>query len=282
MVQDTNIKWNFSDWWMNHRNALVMGILNITPDSFYDGGKYINEENILVRAKQIIDEGGTIIDIGACSTRPGAKKINIEEEEKRLLPVVKLVRKIFPNTVISVDTFRANIAEKVIDVGADMINDISGGTMDDKMFDTIARLNIPYVLMHIQGTPQTMQKNPQYNNVVKEVKGYFLTRVKQLYDTGFSKIILDPGFGFGKTIEHNYTLLSHLDEFHQPGLPVLAGLSRKSMITRVLDVIPEQALHGTIALNAIALLKGANMLRVHDVKEAVECINLSRLFRKLS
>ena len=258
---------------------LVMGILNVTPDSFFDGGKYQNEEAILKRAETILAEGGSIIDIGACSTRPGADDIPVEEEIQRLLPAVLSVKGKFPEALISIDTFRAEVAEKVIEAAGDcIVNDISGGTMDDRMFETVARLGVPYLLMHIQGTPQNMQQQPEYEDVVGEELRYFASRIDRLRYLGVKDIIIDPGFGFGKTLEHNYKLLNHLDDFKLTGLPILAGVSRKSMIYSVLESDASASLNGTSVINAMALLGGANILRVHDVKEAAETV---LLFEKL-
>lgn len=261
-----------------------MGILNVTPDSFYDGGKYTDKQSLLLHAEKMITEGADIIDIGACSTRPNAKEVSEEEELKRLIPTIQLVRKQFPDIIISADTFRPKVAEEAVNVGADMINDISGGDLSAvilsevegsfKMFEVVSKLKIPYVLMHIQGTPQTMQKNPQYKDVMKEVKEYFSSKVKKLKGLKVEQIILDVGFGFGKTVEHNYSLLNHLAEFKKFGLPILAGISRKSMINKVIGTKPEQALNGTTAANMVALMNGANILRAHDVKEAKEAVKI--------
>ncbi|MEK6614845.1 MAG: dihydropteroate synthase [Bacteroidota bacterium] len=252
----------------------VMGILNVTPDSFFDGGKYTDEKNILLHAEKMISEGADIIDIGAYSTRPHAQPISEEEELKRLIPAIKLVRKNFSDVIISADTFRSNVVIHAVNEGADIINDISGGSLDKEMFETIAKLKVPYILMHIQGTPQTMQINPHYKDVVKEVKEYFLKKIKNLQYFGVSQIIIDVGFGFGKNLEHNYTLLKHLSEFKEFGFPILAGISRKSMINKALDITPDTALNGTTVANTIALMNGANILRVHDVKEAKEAIQI--------
>jgi dihydropteroate synthase len=252
----------------------VMGILNVTPDSFYDGGKYSAENEIIDHAKQMITEGAAILDIGAQSTRPDAKLVTAEEEWKRLVTVLIKARKEFPSILISVDTFYADVAKRSVDEGADIINDVSGGTMDEQMFPTIGKLKVPYILMHMQGTPQTMQQNPQYKNVSSEVMSYFAERIQQLAALGVHDIILDPGFGFGKTTAHNYELLHHLDLFRMLERPILAGLSRKSMINKVLAIKSGEALNGTTVLNTIALMKGADILRVHDVKEAVETIKL--------
>lgn len=260
---------------------LVMGILNVTPDSFYDGGKYTTEAQWLIHAKQMIDEEVDIIDIGAYSTRPGAQDISATEEMKLLVTVIKSIRKQFPEILISADTFRASVAEKAVEAGANIINDISGGTMDDAMFSTIAKLQVPYILMHIQGAPQTMQQNPQYENVTEEVFTFFENKLKQLKELGFSKVILDPGFGFGKTVEHNFQLLKNLKKFHSFKFPLLVGISRKSMINKLLHIKPENALNGTTILNTIALQNGAKIIRVHDVKEAKEAVRILKYLQEI-
>lgn len=254
---------------------VVMGILNVTPDSFYDGGSYLSETKIIRRIDRIVEEGAGIIDVGAYSSRPGADFVDEKEEIARLMPAVELIRKYHPRVFISIDTFRARVAEEVNTcMGPVIVNDISGGTMDNRMFDYIAKAGIPYVMMHIQGTLQTMQKNPVYENVVKDVGDFFSERIARLKASGFEHIILDPGFGFGKTLEHNYELLNGMDCFQKLGYPVLVGISRKSMIYKALGGTPAESLNGTTVLNTIALMKGADILRVHDVKEAVEAVKL--------
>lgn len=260
---------------------LVMGILNVTPDSFFDGGKYITEAQWLARAQQMVDEGVDIIDIGAYSTRPGAKDVTEIQETELLERVIKSVRKQFPETLISADTFRASVAEKAVEAGANIINDISGGTMDGAMFSTVAKLQVPYILMHIQGTPQTMQQKPHYENVTNEVFAFFSDKLKELKELGFSKVILDPGFGFGKTVEHNYQLLANIKILHSLKSPLLVGFSRKSMVNKLLKVKPENALNGTTVLNTIALEKGAKILRVHDVKEAKEAVRIVNYLKEI-
>jgi dihydropteroate synthase len=259
---------------------LVMGILNITSDSFYDGGKYLNEAEWLAQAQKMITEGADIIDIGAYSTRPGAENVLEETEIERLTTTIQSVRKAFPEVLISADTFRAKVAEKAIEAGANIINDISGGTMDENMFETVAKLDVPYVLMHIQGTPANMQVNPTYQNVTKEVMTFFEKRIALLEKLGLKKVILDPGFGFGKTMEHNYELLQNLEQFQKFGLPVLAGISRKSIICKLLNISKKESLNGTTILNTIAVQKGAKLLRVHDVKEAKEVVSLHTFLNK--
>ncbi len=262
------------------RSPVVAGILNITPDSFYDGGKYINEPHILKRVEEIINEGGTIIDIGAYSSRPGADHVSEEEELKRLIRALKIIRKKLPDVIISVDTFRSAIAGYVVkEFNVDIINDISGGNFDDEMFDTIARLQVPYVLMHMKGTPQNMQDNPYYDDFLKEILIFFAEKVQEAKQIGINDLIIDPGFGFGKTTDHNYELLKNLDRFKILDCPILIGISRKSMVFKLLNETPENVLPGTVALNMAALEKGANIIRVHDVKEAVQTVNI---FNKLN
>lgn len=252
----------------------VMGIINLTSDSFFDGGKYQMMDAYLARAEQLVEEGAKILDLGAASTRPGAQLISEPEEWRILESPIRLIRKKFPEILISVDTYNAGQIRKCADLGVNIINDISGGSWDDKMFSEVAKYDLAYIMMHIQGQPENMQEKPQYNNVIEDVKKYFEERIKRLKNSGFEKLILDPGFGFGKTMKHNYELLAKMNELGEFGLPVLAGLSRKSMIFRVLDITPKEALNGTTALNMLALQNGARILRVHDVKEAVETIRL--------
>lgn len=265
---------NFVGKSLSLHKPVVMGILNLSPDSFFDGNRNKTIDAPIKQAGKMLDEGAKIIDIGAISTRPGAKFISEDEELNRLMMVLPELIKNFPKVVFSIDTFRANIAEKVIETGAGMINDISGGTLDDKMFEIIASLQVPYVLMHIQGTPQNMQDAPKYKNVVLEIERFFIDKINKLEKIGFSQIILDPGFGFGKTLENNYEILKNLKAFSKLGFTLLAGISRKSMINKVLGTTPKTALNGTTILNTFAVLNGAKILRVHDVKEAVEVISL--------
>jgi len=254
---------------------VVMGIINITPDSFYSGSRVEAMEEILRRVEKILEDGGQIIDIGGYSSRPGADEISEEEEGHRLWPALKEIRDHWPEVIISLDTFRASVAQRAVEeFGVDIINDISGGNLDSDMFKTVARLNVPYILMHMKGTPGTMQNNPRYQDVTGEVILYLAEKINQLRAMGVSDIIVDPGFGFAKTIEHNYTLLHDLEQFKMFELPLLVGLSRKSMTYKLLGGGPESALNGTSVLNSMALTRGANILRVHDVKEAVECIKL--------
>jgi len=253
----------------------VMGILNITPDSFYAGSRGVTERDIIDRLHQIMGEGASIVDIGACSTRPGADGVNMEEEMSRLRMGLALVRKHCPEAIVSVDTFRADVAKMCVEeYGAALINDISAGNMDEQMFPTIARLGVPYIIMHMKGIPKNMQKDPHYDHCLKEIFYFFSEKVQKLRDLEVRDIIIDPGFGFGKTIEHNYELMNHLEEFKLFELPILVGISRKSMIYSLLGTTPEKTLNGTTALNTIALIKGTHILRVHDVKEAMECVRI--------
>jgi len=252
----------------------IMGILNLTDDSFYDGGQHNSIKKALLQTEKMLDDGAKIIDIGAYSSRPKAKHISHDEEWQRLEKTLQIINKEFPQAILSVDTFRSEIARRSIDNGADIINDISAGNLDLQMFDTVADLNVPYIMMHMQGTPQTMQDNPHYNCIEKEVVNYFLNKVKTLQQKGLSKIIIDPGFGFGKTLEHNYQLLNNLEELHTLELPILVGVSRKSMVYKVLETDAKNSLNGTTAIHTLCLSKGASILRVHDVKEAVECVKL--------
>ncbi len=254
---------------------VVMGILNVTPDSFYDGGKYTTETAVIRRIHQIVEEGAGIIDVGAYSTRPGAAFVDEQEELGRLSWAVELVRKYYPNLPVSIDTFRAGVAREIVScLGEVIVNDISGGTLDENMFDFVAETGVPYIMMHIQGTPQTMQQNPVYEDVVREVRQFLTERIAVLNAKGFDNIILDPGFGFGKTLVHNYELMSGMDTYQDLGYPLLVGISRKTMIYKLLGGTAQDALNGTTVLNTIALLKGANILRVHDVKEAVETVRI--------
>lgn len=262
---------------MDLSHPQVMGILNVTPDSFFAGSRKQSEKEIAERVHQIVEEGGSMIDIGAYSSRPNAEDVSPEEEMRRLRFGLSVIRRELPEAVVSVDTFRADVARMCVEeYGVSIINDISAGMMDADMFPTVARLGIPYIIMHMQGTPQTMQTHPHYDNVVKDVMYYFSEKVQRLRDLGVKDIILDPGFGFGfgKTLTHNYALLSQLEEFSIFELPILVGVSRKSMIYRLLGGEPEDALNGTTAINTIALTKGADILRVHDVKAAVEVVKI--------
>ena len=253
----------------------VMGILNVTPDSFYSGSRKQTEDEIEARVRQIIGEGASIIDIGAYSSRPNADDVSPSEEMERLRKGLSVIQRVAPNAIVSVDTFRADVAKMCVEeYGVGIVNDISGGMLDKDMFTTVAKLGIPYILMHMQGTPQNMQQNPHYDDVVKEVFMYFAEKVQRLRDLGVKDIILDPGYGFGKTVEHNYELMNHQEELLEFELPLLVGISRKSMIYKALGITADEALNGTSVLNTISLLKGANILRVHDVATCVEVVNL--------
>ncbi|MCK3683404.1 dihydropteroate synthase [Maribellus sp. YY47] len=254
---------------------VVMGIVNITPDSFYDGGKMEDEVTMLKAVEEMVENGVSIIDVGAVSTRPGAEAVSTKVELGRLLPAVQAIHKNFPEIPISIDTFRSWVAVRVVDeIGPVIVNDVSGGILDSKMFETMAQLQVPYVLSHIQGTLKNMQDSPEYTDIIKEISTYFAEKVKKLNKLGVKDVIIDPGFGFGKNLDHNYELLNRLDAFKVFQLPVMVGLSRKSMIWKALDVTPETALNGTSVANTLALLGGADILRVHDVKEAVEAVKI--------
>lgn len=253
----------------------VMGILNVTPDSFYAGSRMQTEADIAQRAQQILSEGASIIDIGAYSSRSNAENISSEEEMHRLRMGLEILKRNHPDAIISVDTFRADVAEWCVkEYGVAIINDIAAGEMDSEMFETVARLGVPYIMMHMQGTPQSMQAEPHYDNLLKEIFMYFAKKIQQLRDLGVKDIVLDPGFGFGKTLEHNYELMAHLEEFKVFELPLLVGISRKSMIYRLFGSTPQEALNGTTVLDTIALMKGADIIRVHDVREAVEAVKM--------
>lgn len=253
----------------------IMGIVNVTPDSFYEGSQTMQEQAVMKQIDRMVSEGADIVDVGGYSSRPGAEHISQQEELSRLLPALEKIRTAYPDLILSVDTFRPEVAHIVVkDYEVDIINDISAGEMGPSMFETIAGLNVPYIMMHMKGTPQNMKEKAHYQEMMKEITCYFSARVDDLRRRGVKDIILDPGLGFGKTIEHNYQLLSRLDELKIFGLPLMVGVSRKSMIYKVLDVSPDQALNGTTVLNTLALERGANLLRVHDVKQAREIISL--------
>ena len=252
----------------------VMGILNITPDSFYDGGSYKNENAILQQVEKMLLEGATFIDVGAYSSKPGAQHVSEKEELQRIMPVMHLLIKNFPEIVISVDTFRSKVAQETIQAGAALINDISGGRMDDNMFATVAKLQVPYILMHMLGTPQDMQINPVYKNVTTEIISFFAAQIYKLHQLKVNDVLIDVGFGFGKTKDHNFELLKNLELFKSLEAPILTGLSRKSMLYKTLGISAKEALNATTSANTIALLNGTNILRVHDVKEAIEAVKL--------
>lgn len=258
-------------------NPVVMGILNVTPDSFYEGSRVKTEHQVRTQVEKMLIEGAQIIDIGGASSRPGAAFVSVEEELNRVLPIINLLVKHYPEALLSIDTYRAKVAKASIDSGIHLINDISASSIDEELFDVVAAGNVPYVLMHMQGRPQNMQEAPNYDTVVVEVFDFLVKKIALLKNKGIQDIIIDPGFGFGKTIEHNYKLLNHLSVYKALGMPILAGISRKSMIWKVLKNTPEEALQGTTALHVIALQNGANILRVHDVRPAVEAIQLMQV-----
>jgi dihydropteroate synthase len=261
---------------------LIMGILNVSTDSFFDGGKYSDKDKLVARIRQMRDDGADIIDVGGVSTRPGAGNVSESDEMRRLLPVMEMIRDFFPDSVISIDTTRSSVARKMVsEYGAAMINDISSGNSDKKMLDTLADLKVPYIAMHMQGTPRTMQLDPRYDDVVNDIIRFFAEKIRVMRSRGIADIIADPGFGFGKTVDHNYIIASRLEEFGILDIPVLAGFSRKSMICRLLKVNPEKALTGTIVLNAVAVLKGVDILRVHDVSEARDTIRVISKLKKM-
>ena len=257
----------------------VMGILNVTPNSFFDGGKYKNEDEIILQVDKMLFDGATFVDIGAYSSKPSAEFVSEQEEIDRIVPVIELILKHFPKTLLSIDTFRAEVAKISIENGAAIINDISAGELDEKMFTVIAQYNVPYIMMHMRGNPQTMPNLTHYDDIIKEILLYFSEKVKKARSLGINDLILDPGFGFAKTTNQNYEVLQKMELFNLLELPVLAGVSRKSMIYKTLNNTPQEALNGTTVLNTIALTKGAKILRVHDVKEAMECVTL---FSKLN
>lgn len=260
---------------------LIMGILNATPDSFFEGSRCMTENLIENRIKQIIDEGGSIIDIGAYSSRPDAQHIDTKEEWRRLETALRILRDQYPDVITSVDTFRSEIAKRAVEeYGVNMINDISGGEMDRSMFATIGELKVPYIMMHMKGTPQTMQQHCDYNDLFQDIALYFSGKIEQLRELGVNDIIIDPGFGFSKTLEQNYELLAKLEHFSIFEHPILVGVSRKSMIYKLLDIKPEEALNGTSVIHTVALRKGADILRVHDVKEAVQCVEITEMIKR--
>lgn len=270
MMMTINCKGNLIDFTI----PKVMGILNVTPDSFFDGGKYKNEQAILSQTAKMLADGATFIDVGAYSSKPGAKQVSEVEELARIIPVIKLLVRNFPSIIISVDTFRSEVAKQSVQAGAALINDISGGVLDAKMFETVAKLQVPYIMMHMQGTPQNMQLNPVYDDIVKEVTLFFATQLAKLRALKVNDVIIDVGFGFGKTTAHNYELLQKLALFESLEVPILTGISRKSMLYKLLDILPADALNATTVANTIALLNGTNILRVHDVKQAVEAVKI--------
>ncbi len=259
-----------------------MGILNITPDSFYDGGVFNSDKKILNQVEKMISEGADMIDIGGYSSRPGANEVNIDDEIDRVIPVIELIKNKFGDTIISIDTFRSKVAKKAINAGASIINDISSGDLDPEMFNCVAKLKVPYIMMHMKGSPNNMQKNPEYENVIVEIVKNLSNKLFLAKKAGIIDVIIDPGFGFGKTATHNYSILKNLSFFKELGCPILVGISRKSMIYKLLDKNPENALNGTTCLNTISIINGAKILRVHDVKEAKEVITLTNFLNKNS
>ena len=281
MSLNTNYTINTGGTLLNLATPRVMGIMNITPDSFYNDSRAQTEGDIAARARQLADEGADIIDVGAYSSRPGADDISPKEEMERLRRALAVICRELPDAIVSVDTFRADVAKMCVEeYGANIINDISGGELDAQMFATIAALRVPYIMMHMHGTPRTMQANPHYDDLMEDIVLYFSERINRLHDMGVCDIIIDPGFGFAKTLEHNYQLMAHLEELHELGKPLLAGISRKSMIYKLLGTTAADALNGTTALNTLALAKGARILRVHDVKACVEVVKIYCEYQK--
>ena len=259
---------------MNFSVPKIMGILNITPDSFYDGGRYNSKEKIQRQIEKMIISGADIVDVGGYSSRPGAKDISIEDELNRVIPVIEIIKKKFPKTIVSIDTFRSRVASEAIISGADIVNDISGGNLDSNMFQTVSKHKVPYILMHMRGNPENMMSKTNYENVTKDVCKYFSQRINKAHSCGINDIIIDPGFGFSKTTQQNYELLNNLEFFKEFQRPIIIGISRKSMIYKTLNTTPDKALNGSSVLHTISLMKGANILRTHDVKEAVECVKI--------
>ncbi|MGB1243154.1 MAG: dihydropteroate synthase [Chitinophagales bacterium] len=276
-------------WQINCRGKLldldtpkIMGVLNVTPDSFYDGGKYTHDVLILKQAEKMLQDGASIIDIGGMSSRPGAAIIEVGTELQRVIPVIEAVVKEFPDTIVSIDTIRAKVVKEAVEAGAGIVNDISAGSLDVDLLKTVGSLNVPYILMHMQGKPKDMQLNPSYKHVVQDMIGFFVEKIEEVKQAGIKDVVIDPGFGFGKTLSQNYQILQQFDAFRLFDLPLLAGMSRKSMICKLLDVSPSMALNGTTATNMVALQRGASILRVHDVKEAMETVKIAAYLKNLS
>ncbi|MFN2458732.1 MAG: dihydropteroate synthase [Chitinophagaceae bacterium] len=265
---------------LSFHHPVVMGIINVTPDSFYSGSRHKQVDEILRTAEQMLQDGATMIDVGGQSTRPGSQRIDADDELNRVMPAIEAIVKAFPSCIVSVDTFYSKVARHAVETGAGIVNDVSAGSIDENLISTVAELKVPYVLMHMQGDPQTMQQNPVYNNVMLDVFDFLNFKIKQLQEAGINEIIIDPGFGFGKTIQHNFQLLAGLSFFKQLGKPVMLGLSRKATIYKTLDITADKALNGTTVLHTISLLNGANILRVHEVKEAVEAVRLVSAYKK--
>jgi dihydropteroate synthase len=280
--EDTHFKLTANGRTLSLQKPVVMGILNLTPDSFYDGGRYTTADSALAQTERMVAEGAAIIDLGAVSTRPGSEAPDEAEEWRRIYEVLPILRRRFPQIWLSADTYRASVVQKAAAEGIDMINDISGGGLDDALVQAVAHTKLPYILMHMQGTPATMQQQPHYTNVVAEVSSWFDQKIAALQAQGVSQLVLDPGFGFGKTVEHNFRLLAALPQFAQKGFPLLAGISRKSMVTKLLGIKKEEALNATTAANTHALTGGAHILRVHDVKEAIQAVEIFEAVRKSS
>jgi dihydropteroate synthase len=272
--QDSKKSINVRGRLMGLSTPLVMGILNVTPDSFFEASRVKREDELLNRVETMLREGATVLDVGGYSTRPGAAEVRTEEEVKRVVGVIEAIKKYFPQAILSVDTFRSSVAECALQAGADMINDVSGGSLDEEMFDVVARYQVPYVLMHMRGTPKTMNSMTGYSNLVPEILQELVQKLTILRQMGISDVVVDPGFGFAKTVEQNFQLMNRLEVFHQLNCPLLIGVSRKTMIYKTLGGTADQSLNGTTVLNTIALLKGAAILRVHDVKEAVEAVKV--------
>ncbi|MFK7904263.1 MAG: dihydropteroate synthase [Chitinophagales bacterium] len=275
-----------TSWQINCRGKLldlstpkVMGVLNVTPDSFYDGGKYTQDIVILKQAEKMLQDGAAIIDVGGMSSKPGASIIEVDVELLRVVPVIKAIVKRFPDAIVSIDTIRAKVAKEAVEAGASIVNDISAGGLDTDLLETVGALNVPYILMHMQGKPKDMQLDPSYENVVQDMIDFFTDKLESVKQAGIKDIVIDPGFGFGKTLSQNYQILQQFDAFRLFDLPLLAGMSRKSMICKLLDVSPSRALNGTTAANMVALQKGANILRVHDVKEAMEAVKMAEYLK---
>ncbi|MDE7419073.1 MAG: dihydropteroate synthase [Muribaculaceae bacterium] len=280
MKQYHDLSINIRGHLLDFRRPWIMGILNVTPDSFYSGCRAVDEDEVIARVRAIRDEGADCIDIGACSTRPGSDPIDADTELSRLLKAISIVRREWHDAIISVDTFRASVARRCVEAGVHIINDISGGTLDPEMFDTVVELNVPYILTHMRGTPATMSSLTQYNDVAADVISELAYKIRELRQRGVCDIIIDPGFGFAKDIEQNFQLLASLDEISKIGLPVLVGISRKSMIWKPLGITPAESLPGTIALNSYALLHGASIIRVHDVSAAVQARDILQMIQK--
>ena len=264
---------------LNLTTPKIMGILNITPDSFFDGGKYNSEKEILCQVEKMINEGSDIIDVGGYSSRPGAKEVKLSDEIERVIPVIKLIKKEFDKTIVSIDTFRSQVAKKAVNLGASIVNDISGGEIDSNMYKCVSELKVPYIIMHMKGNPSNMQNQPTYKNVVNEVVTNLSKKIFLARQNGIMDIIIDPGFGFGKTLNHNYEILNNLEHFKELDCPILVGVSRKSMIYKPLEIEPNKALNGTTCIHTISILSGANILRVHDVKEAKEVVKLTNILK---